>query len=144
MLFRCSALVLLSFGASFLNAGFTNCHIVSCQRSPFDMKMAERLFNLKERASIVKFYYETKNAAEVVRRFKREYPDSEAPDRVTVSRTVKRFEESCSVNYPIEMKEAIWSAFEYFDCDLCAKICRPVVARCEKCIVANVGHFENL
>ncbi len=87
------------------------------------MKMAERRFTLKERVSIVKFHYETKNAAEVVcRRFKRENPDSEARDRATVSRPVKRFEQSGSVNYPIEMKEAVRNAFEHFDGDLCVKI----------------------
>ncbi len=47
------------------------------------MKMAECRLTLKERVSTVKFYYETKNAAKVVRRSKGEYPDSEAPDRVT-------------------------------------------------------------
>ncbi|MCP4489021.1 MAG: transposase, partial [Gammaproteobacteria bacterium] len=43
-----------------------------------------------------------------------------------------------------EMKEAIQNAFAYFDGDLCAKICHSVVARCEKCITADGGHFENV
>ncbi len=39
------------------------------------MRTSERRFTLKERrVRIVKFYYETKNAAEVVRRFKRDCP----------------------------------------------------------------------
>ncbi len=44
-----------------------------------------------------------------------------------------------------KMKEEMRNTFEHFDAgDLCAKICRSVVARCEKCIVANGDHFENL
>ncbi|MCP4493964.1 MAG: hypothetical protein GY820_42685, partial [Gammaproteobacteria bacterium] len=62
--------------------------------------MTDRQFTLQERVSIVKFYYETKNCAETARRFKQEHPDSEAPNRTTVSRTVRRFEETGSVINP--------------------------------------------
>ena len=43
-----------------------------------------------------------------------------------------------------QLKETIAEAFAQFDAELCAKICRSVVSRCEKCIAENGGHFEHL
>ena len=83
-----------------------------------------RKLTLEERKFILKRYWKTENAQDVIRDWNH-YFNTDPP----------------SVE---DLRQFVIDAFANFDHDLCTKVCHSVVSRCRECIEAEGLQFEYL
>ena len=85
-----------------------------------------RKLTLEERKFILKQYWKTENAQDVIRVFEKDSVYSRKPRSVE------------------DLRQFVIDAFANLDHDLCTKVCHSVVSRCRECIEAEGLQFEYL
>ena len=96
-----------------------------------------RKLTLEERKFILKRYWKTENAQDVIRDWNH-YFNTDPPTRLAIYKLRDKFDDTGSV------ADAPRSGRPSVDHDLCTKVCHSVVSRCRECIEAEGLQFEYL
>ena len=85
-----------------------------------------RKLTLEERKFILKRYWKTENAQDVIRDWNH-YFNTDPPTRLAIYKLRDKFDDTANLDH-----------------DLCTKVCHSVVSRCRECIEAEGLQFEYL